>query len=289
MKANPAVAAAALEQAKAVMATPGMAEGMLAAQAAGPDLQAAIAGLKDDPELAGVFAEIAAGGIGAVQKHWDDTDLMAKISRKMEELRVDGAGGAGGGDGLAAVDAPATPGRPASGEGEGEGADGTAALPVVTKPKAGGGAPPAAAAAAAAALPLHAAAKAGDAAAVKALLAQEGAARPDPDARDGRGITALGVAVGFNRGEAVAALLEGGAVVDGPDGRGNTPLHYAAGYGRISLVTALLAAGADPAARNEAGQSPADAARANGEKKAVKLLEARATRAAEEQGAFVGV
>jgi ankyrin repeat protein len=54
------------------------------------------------------------------------------------------------------------------------------------------------------------------------------------------------------------------------------------------VLKALLAAGADPAARNEAGQSPADAARANGEKKAVKLLEAQAAKAAEEQGAYVG-
>ena len=282
MKANPAVAAAALEQAKAVMATPGMAEGMLAAQAAGPDFQAAIASLKDDPELAAVFSEIAAGGIAAVQKHWDDADLMAKISRKMEAMQVGGEGG-----GLAAVDAPCTPGRPGW-DAEGEAAAAAAAPAPVTKPKAGGGGAPAAGAGAAAALPLHAAAKAGDAAAVKALLSAPAAARPDPDARDARGITALGVAVGFNRSACVSALLEGGAAVDATDGRANTALHYAAGYGRVDVLKALLAAGADPAARNEAGQSPADAARANGEKKAVKLLEAQAAKAAEEQGAYVG-
>jgi len=277
MKANPAVAAAAFEQAKAVMATPGMAEGMLAAQRAGPDFQAAIASLKDDPELADVFSEIAAGGIADVQKHWDDADLMAKISRKMEQMRVGGGGGEGG-----ALDAPATPSH-GGGEEEDEGGGSKAAAPAVAATKAppGAAAPPPPAADA---LPLHAAAKAGDVAGVKALLASG----TPPDGRDARGITPLGVAVGFNRGEVVAALLAGGAAVDGTDGRGNTPLHYAAGYGRAELVKALLAAGADPAAANDAGQTPADAARANGEKKAVKLLEGRRA-AVEDKAAFVSV
>ena len=44
-----------------------------------------------------------------------------------------------------------------------------------------------------------------------------------------RGITPLGVAVGFNRIAIVEALLEAGADVEKPDGRGNTVLHYAAG------------------------------------------------------------
>ena len=46
---------------------------------------------------------------------------------------------------------------------------------------------------------------------------------------DMRGITPLGVAVGFNRIAIVEALLEAGAAVEKPDGRGNTVLHYAAG------------------------------------------------------------
>ena len=43
---------------------------------------------------------------------------------------------------------------------------------------------------------LHEAAKAGDSTALAELLAEDGA---DVNARDGRGITPLGVAVGFNR------------------------------------------------------------------------------------------
>jgi len=262
MKANPAVAAAAFEQAKAVMATPGMAEGMLAAQRAGPGFQAAIASLKDDPELAPIFSEIASGGLGAVQKHWDDAELMAKISKKMEQMRVEGG---------SVLDAPPTPSH---------GEDGEGAAPAEKPVKGGAAVPPPAS------TPLHAAAKAGDATAVKELLSAPGA---NPDARDARGITPLGTAVGFNRSEVVDALLAGGAAVDGTDGKGNTPLHYAAGYGRVDLVKALLAAGADPSAVNEAGQTPADAARTNGEKKALKMLEGASAKAAEDKGAFVSV
>lgn len=48
-------------------------------------------------------------------------------------------------------------------------------------------------------------------------------------AQDARGITPLGVAVGFNRLAVVKLLLTANAKVDVCDGRGNTPLHYAAG------------------------------------------------------------
>lgn len=44
-----------------------------------------------------------------------------------------------------------------------------------------------------------------------------------------RGITALGVAVGFNQAEVVAALLVKGANIEFQDPAGNTVLHYAAG------------------------------------------------------------
>lgn len=44
-----------------------------------------------------------------------------------------------------------------------------------------------------------------------------------------RGISALGVAVGFNQQAVVAALLDKGANIEFQDPAGNTPLHYAAG------------------------------------------------------------
>ena len=72
---------------------------------------------------------------------------------------------------------------------------------------------------------LQDAAKAGDQEAVKRMLA-EGA---DLNAKDARGITALGVAVGFNKIQVVDTLLEAGADVEITDPKGNTALHYAAG------------------------------------------------------------
>lgn len=72
---------------------------------------------------------------------------------------------------------------------------------------------------------LHEAAKVGDETVLKKLI--EGGA--DVDAKDRRGISALGVAVGFNRLPCVSALLDAGADVHMTDARGSTVLHYAAG------------------------------------------------------------
>lgn len=47
--------------------------------------------------------------------------------------------------------------------------------------------------------------------------------------QDDRGISPLGVAVGFNRVEAVKELLVQGADKEQKDKQGNTVLHYAAG------------------------------------------------------------
>ena len=77
---------------------------------------------------------------------------------------------------------------------------------------------------------LHEAAKVGDEAALKRLI-EEG---QDVNATDRRGITALGVAVGFNRVPCVRCLLDAGADVHLTDARGSTVLHYAAG---LSLHT----------------------------------------------------
>ena len=65
----------------------------------------------------------------------------------------------------------------------------------------------------------------GDEAALKRLV-EEG---QDVNGKDRRGITALGVAVGFNRIPCVHCLLDAGADVHITDKRGSTVLHYAAG------------------------------------------------------------
>ena len=72
---------------------------------------------------------------------------------------------------------------------------------------------------------LHEAAKGGDEAALKRLIAEG----RDVDAKDRRGITPLGVAVGFNKIPCVRCLLDAGADVHLTDARGSTVLHYAAG------------------------------------------------------------
>lgn len=51
----------------------------------------------------------------------------------------------------------------------------------------------------------------------------------DVNTADARGITALGLAVGYNKVPLVKVLIEGGADVSKTDAKGSTALHYAAG------------------------------------------------------------
>ena len=44
--------------------------------------------LKDDPELSAVFEDIKNSGAAAMERYWNDTDLMTKISQKMAALGV---------------------------------------------------------------------------------------------------------------------------------------------------------------------------------------------------------
>jgi Ankyrin repeats (3 copies) len=252
---------------------------------AGPEYSAALEKLAEDEELGPVFKEIKEKGMEAMQKHWDDTELMEKIAAKMRDLQV--------------VKEPGTPKRDDDAVADG----GSIKKPASAAPVVSSGGPD-----------LHALAKAGDAKGIAAALKKkkdekegkesgdgdggdekkEGGASPsssssspDPNARDARGITPLGLAVGYNKLDVVEALLEGGALVDGTDARGSTALHYASGYGRIELVKLLLKRGADVRKRNDAGQSPLDVATVNREVKAVKVLERALAEKEGKEGLFV--
>lgn len=118
---------------------------------------------------------------------------------------------------------------------------------------------------------LAAAAKVGDVEAIKKFIA-EGA---DVNEQDGRGISPLGVAVGFNRVAAVKELLEQGADKEQRDKQGNTVLHYAAGYGRLEVAKMLLGQGSNLDVENNDGQTPLDVATLNKEVMMVEFLKGR--------------
>lgn len=118
---------------------------------------------------------------------------------------------------------------------------------------------------------LHEAAKAGDAGAVREILAR------DPyrvsDRRDGK-LTALHLAAAAGHAAVIEQLLGAGASPGARDQQGATPLHRAAGHGHAVVVAALLARGARPSPVNEAGETPLhEAARAGHVEAAAALLD----------------
>lgn len=216
MKSNPQAAALAAEQAKKVLeTTPQMADAMLKAPgiaAKGPEYAAALEKLAEDEELGPIFTEIKEKGIEAMQKHWADTELMEKIAVKMRALQVD---------------VPGTPKRGGSEE-----------PPEIKKPVSSSSAD----GVTNIGVDLHALAKAGDAKGIAAALAASAAGESkdgekeastssvDPNSRDARGITPLGIAVGYNKLDVVKVLLAEGTGVEvdsGCDSRNSTALHFA--------------------------------------------------------------
>ncbi len=106
---------------------------------------------------------------------------------------------------------------------------------------------------------LHIAARDGDVARLKALLA----AGADPRAADNEGWTPLHVAAHSYGPSACEALLAAGAQVDAVDAYGNTPLWRATfeSCGRGEIIHILRRSGADPRLRNSRGVSPVALAR----------------------------
>jgi len=96
---------------------------------------------------------------------------------------------------------------------------------------------------------LHAAAQAGDLAALRRLL-DAGAA---VDLRDGRGRSALLAATHANQVAAARLLIERGADVNARDAIDDTPFLYAGAEGRLEILRLTLAAGADLKSTNRYG------------------------------------
>jgi ankyrin repeat protein len=118
--------------------------------------------------------------------------------------------------------------------------------------------------------PLTAAAAAGEAEAVEALL-REGA---DPDQADGRGWPALAWAARGGHLRAAAALLAAGADPDQPDRyvNGWSPLQHALHKRQLGAAKLLLDHGADPNFRSRGAVTPLFLAAGYGDADAVRLL-----------------
>jgi ankyrin repeat protein len=117
--------------------------------------------------------------------------------------------------------------------------------------------------------PIADAAMRGDAARVKALVAQ----RADVNQAQGDGMTALHWAARGGQADIVTALLEGGANVKAVTRLGGyTPLHLAAQEGHGAIVRALLAKGAEAGAVTTTGVVPLHFAAAAGNVDVISAL-----------------
>jgi ankyrin repeat protein len=93
------------------------------------------------------------------------------------------------------------------------------------------------------------------------FLAAKGA---NVNARNGRGVTPLQLAVGMGFVEGVELLLAKGARVDEPDAAGETPLISAVHRRDTGLMRLLLKAGASPDRADNSGRSARDYAALDG-------------------------
>lgn len=101
----------------------------------------------------------------------------------------------------------------------------------------------------------------------------------DPNARDRRGQTALGVSVLNGRPDVASVLLCHGADPDRTDSRGNTALHWAADEGDTKMLRTLLDHGANANAADCQLRTPLHNAAQSGKLRAIELLLARGARA----------
>jgi len=95
------------------------------------------------------------------------------------------------------------------------------------------------------------------------------------DEKDSKGITALGYAIGANRGAVVKLLIEKGADPFSVDDSGNSGLHYAAAYGRKEMLDYLVSAGGDINKKNTQGQTPLALATKNKQAATIDFLKSK--------------
>jgi Fe-S cluster biosynthesis and repair protein YggX len=116
---------------------------------------------------------------------------------------------------------------------------------------------------------LHDAAKRGDLQKMQEFLADG----KDVNAKDFKGVTALGYAVGHDQLSVVKVLIDAKANINDVDSAGNSAVHFAAGYGRVKVLEHLLARGANASKVNQQGQTPMAVAQQNKQQQAVALLQ----------------
>lgn len=105
----------------------------------------------------------------------------------------------------------------------------------------------------------------------------------DPNGTDQTGWRPLHHTVGpnYERPDAIRALVQHGAVVDGRDGLQRTALHRAAGFGHAESVRVLLALGADPSLREKYSHSASQRAERAGHRSVARLIQSHGNTAAE--------
>merc|ERR1711988_166444 len=115
---------------------------------------------------------------------------------------------------------------------------------------------------------VHDAARRGDLQRLQEFL-QDG---KNVNAKDFKGVTPLGYAVGHDQLSVVKVLIDAKANVNEVDSAGNSAVHFAAGYGRVKVLEHLLARGANATKVNQMGLTPLGAAQQNNQQQAVAIL-----------------
>merc|ERR1711990_565458 len=118
---------------------------------------------------------------------------------------------------------------------------------------------------------LHDAARRGDLQRLQEFL-KDG---KDVNAKDFKGVTPMGYAVGHDQPSVVKVLIDAKANINDVDSNGNSAVHFAAGYGRAKILEHLLARGAAVSKVNQMGLTPLAAAQQNKQQQAVEILQRR--------------